>query len=90
MRTTLDLPDALFRQVKARAAVTGTTIKSLITRYIETGLRQPEKPRMPGKRSRLPVIKRRGKTSIPNVTSKLQAHLEEGEDLGKLGRSFGR
>ena len=91
MRTTLDLPDELFRQVRARAAVKGTTIKTLLTRYIENGLRQPEKPlTAAGKRSKLPVIKRRGKSVIPNLTPELQARLEEGEDVGKLRRSFGR
>ena len=91
MRTTLDLPDELLRQVKARAAVKGTTIKTLLTRYIENGLRQPEKPfAVGGKRSKLPVIKRRGKSAIPNLTPELQARLEESEDHGKLRRSFGR
>ena len=91
MRTTLDLPDELFRQVKARAAVNGTTIKTLVSRYIENGLRQPEKPlTMARQRSKLPVIKRRGKSVIPNLTPELQARLQKEEDVGKLRRSFGR
>ena len=91
MRTTLDLPDELFRQVKARAALKGTSIKTLLTRYIENGLHQPEKPpAAAGKRSKLPIIKRRGKSVIPNLTPELQARLEKGEDVGKLRRSFGR
>ena len=91
MRTTLELPDDLFRQVKARAAVKGTTIKALLHRYIENGLRQAEEPSsVPRQRSKLPVIKRRGKSVIPNLTPELRAHLEEEEDVGKLRRSFGR
>jgi hypothetical protein len=91
MRTTLDLPDELFRQVKAKAAVKGTTIKELLTRYVEIGLRQPDaSPSMPGKRSRLPVIKRASKTPIRNVTPELQARLDEEEDRAKLHRSLGR
>ena len=39
MRTTLELPDPLFREVKARAAQNGLTLKTLLTRYIELGLR---------------------------------------------------
>ncbi|MBV9401138.1 MAG: hypothetical protein JO062_24385 [Bryobacterales bacterium] len=35
MRTTIDLPDALFRKTKARAALQGTTIKALIVRALE-------------------------------------------------------
>ncbi len=44
MRTTLDLPDALLRQLKAKAALEGTTLKSLIRSVVERGLRAPEEP----------------------------------------------
>ena len=91
MRTTLDLPDELFRQVKARAAVKGTTLKELLTRYVESGLRQRDSPpSLAGKRSKLPVIKRRNRSAIPDVTPELQTKLEREDDLAKLRRSFGR
>ncbi len=35
MRTTIDLPDALFRKTKAAAALRGSTMKDLIVRAIE-------------------------------------------------------
>jgi hypothetical protein len=59
MRTTLDLPDDLFRQVKARAALEGASLKELLTRYIEFGLRQAhsnggQRPQ----RSPLPIIRK--------------------------------
>jgi hypothetical protein len=91
MRTTLDLPDDLFRQVKAKAALEGATLKAMLTRYIESGLRQPA--RLAGeldRRSTLPAIPKRGKKVIPNLSPELQARLEEEEDLAKLHRSFGR
>jgi hypothetical protein len=91
VRTTLDLPEGLFRQVKAKAALEGATLKEMLTRYIESGLRQPaqlEGP--PPRRSRLPSLPRRGKGVIPDLTPELQARLEEKEDLAKLHRSFGR
>lgn len=87
----MDLPDDLFRQVKAKAALEGATLKTLLTRYVESGVRQPG--RLAGecaRRSRLPVLPRRGKGVIPNLTPELQARLEEEEDLAKLRRSFGR
>jgi hypothetical protein len=91
MRTTLDLPDELFRQVKAKAALDGTKLKDLLTRYVESGLRQSAPPpRQSLKRSNLPIIKAQGGRAIPNLTSELQANLEEEEDLAKLRRSFGR
>lgn len=91
MRTTLDLPDELLRQLKAKAAMEGATLKKLLTRYLEAGLRQI--PQLSGgqrRRSDLPVIPRRGKRSIPNLTPELQARFEEAEDRAKLNRSFGR
>jgi hypothetical protein len=44
MRTTVDLPDELFRQLKARAALLGTTVKELLASYVENGLRQSSRP----------------------------------------------
>ena len=91
MRTTLDLPDDLFRRVKAKAALEGATLKETLARYIESGLRQPPAlGHQSSGRSQLPVIRRRGRTAVPNLTSELQARLEAAEDLAKLHRSFGR
>ncbi len=39
MRTTLDLPDPLFKAVKTRAVQEGVTLKDLLATYIESGLR---------------------------------------------------
>lgn len=38
MRTTLDLPDALFKEVKTRAIQEGVTLKELLATYIQAGL----------------------------------------------------
>ncbi len=89
MRTTLDLPDDLFRQVKAKAALEGTKLKDLLTRFVQSGLREPVRG-SPRRRSKVPAIKRRTKQPIPNLTSPRQSHLEEEEDLAKLSRSFRR
>ncbi|MEQ1911293.1 MAG: hypothetical protein ABMA15_20915 [Vicinamibacterales bacterium] len=90
MRTTLDLPDDLFRQLKVRAATKGSTVKDLLTRFVERGLRQPDDTEAPTRRrSPLPVIKR-GRGAIGNVTPQVQAGMDEDEDRAKLRRSFGR
>jgi hypothetical protein len=39
MRTTLDLPDALLRQLKARAALEGTSLRVLMLNVVERGLK---------------------------------------------------
>jgi hypothetical protein len=38
MKTTVELPDALFRQAKARAASSGVTLKSFLTEALEARL----------------------------------------------------
>ena len=42
MRTTLDLPDSLFKEVKIRAVQQGVKLKDLLAAYIEAGLRAPQ------------------------------------------------
>ena len=42
MRTSLDVPDPLFRHLKARAALEGTSLRELVLTLIERGLAQPE------------------------------------------------
>jgi len=38
MRTTIDLLEDIFREVKTRAVQQGTTLKNLISQFIESGL----------------------------------------------------
>lgn len=38
MRTTLDLPDALFKHLKARAALEGRTLRDLVVELVQKGL----------------------------------------------------
>jgi hypothetical protein len=88
MRTTLDLPDELFRQLKARAALLGTSVKTLLTSYVENGLRQTSRPTA-RRRSALPVIPR-GRKVVATVTADVMARMDDEEDRAKLRRSFGR
>ena len=47
MRTTLDLPDETFRQLKAQAALSGLKLKELVTQFIERGLAGGVMPPVP-------------------------------------------
>ena len=56
MRTTIELPDELFRQLKARAALDQVSLKDLITRWVERGLRDDDGiVTKPGARRPVPV-----------------------------------
>ncbi len=57
MRTTIDIPDPVYRRLKSRAASEGSSAKELILRGVEQVLRG--RPRRRGKRVKLPIIRSR-------------------------------
>jgi hypothetical protein len=85
MRTTIDLPDELFRQAKARAALDGTKLKDLITRFVEQGLRQGAQSATPlrRRRSELPVARAATGRTLPALTNaEIHRMLDEEEIAG--------
>lgn len=54
MRTTIDIPDALYRRLKARAAAEGKPAKTLILKAVEQAMDAPQKTK---KRIVIPVIR---------------------------------
>jgi hypothetical protein len=68
VRTTVDIPDAVYRRLKSRAAREGSSTKKLILRGVEKVLSEgPRKSK--GKRLKLPIIsaKRTGIIRIDNA-----------------------
>ena len=56
MRTTVDIPDDLYRELKSRAGREGTTVKQLILQGVQTAL-GPPKPLGNKSRLKLPLIR---------------------------------
>ncbi|HEY8710605.1 MAG TPA: hypothetical protein VIM34_21715 [Burkholderiaceae bacterium] len=57
MRTTIDLPDTLLRELKAKAAIEGTTLKQLVLTLVERGLQGSVEPASArSKKSALPAL----------------------------------
>lgn len=85
MRTTIDIPDSLFREVKTLAVQQGVPLKALVTRYIEQGLRSATTPPLVKKRRPLPAaIPRDPSTPMsPALSNRELAKLLEEVDLGK-------
>lgn len=54
MRTTVDIPDRLYRRLKARAAHEGISVKALVLRGVEREL-EPA-PARKGHRVKLPLV----------------------------------
>ena len=58
MRTTLDLPDDLLREIKVRAAREDRTIKDLVTELLRRGLAaEPDRSRTAEARVELPLVR---------------------------------
>lgn len=65
MRTTIDLPDPLYRQLKAHAALLGMPMKEVVLAFVERGLHAPleaAEPQPPARRE-LPTI--RAQAALP-------------------------
>jgi hypothetical protein len=67
MRTTVDIPDPIYRHLKAKAAREGRSVRELILRGTERELRAPVATGL--KRVRLPIIrsKRPGSLQLDNA-----------------------
>jgi hypothetical protein len=67
MRTTLDIPDPVYRILKSKAAQEGRSVKAIVLRSVENelGLRKKKT----GKRVKLPIVKskRPGWLNIDNA-----------------------
>ena len=57
MRTSVDIPEPVYRQMKVKAATEGTTIREIILQGIEMSLREKETPTRKSSRARFPVLK---------------------------------
>jgi hypothetical protein len=86
MRTTVDLPDDLYRRLKARAALGGLRVRELMTRYIEQGLRELPEQRSPAGRSALPVAVPPTGVPIAALSRAELARIDEDEELSRDAR----
>jgi hypothetical protein len=78
MRTSFDVPDALFRHLKAQAAVEGTTLRELLLRLIERGMASEASPApaataLPSVRLGAPMAVRRSRLSNAGLNELLDA-----------------
>jgi hypothetical protein len=85
MRTTIDIPDDLFRRAKAEAALQGVRLRDLI----ERGLRQVLSGSMQGTRPRrvaFPIVLSRDPGTLsPDSIRKVQDAARLDEDAGHAG-----
>jgi plasmid stability protein len=89
MRTTLDLPDPLLRELKSRAARNGQSLKSLLNEMIQRALVLPASPDV--EQTGLPVLRRLQEqapaaSASPAQTNAQLAEKELEKDIEKLRR----
>ncbi len=83
MRTTLDLPDPLFRELKASAARRGMKMKELLADFIENGLRNGKSTvGQSTVRSPLPIARRATGNAIRALDNSQIAKILDAEDAG--------
>lgn len=89
MRTTLDLPDPIFRDLKSRAAQQGLKLKELVQQYVVEGLRRGNNDEVvPPVRSPLPNFRPAMHVKIPSLTNaELNAILDE-EEIERYEKLF--
>jgi len=80
MRTTIELPEDLYRTLKARAGLNGITLRLLIQQLIELGLRTPRTESSSGRRMPPPVIIAPRGMTIPALSRQEIRQIEEEED----------
>lgn len=57
MRTTIDIPDQLFRHAKAAASLDGKSLKTFFTEALEAKVFGSEDGPKPGQRTQFPLVK---------------------------------
>jgi len=83
MRTTIDLPENLYRTLKARAGLSGITLRQLVQQLIEQGLRAPRNEPSGSRRFPPPVIIPPRGLPLPALSREEIRRIEEDEDEAK-------
>jgi hypothetical protein len=86
MRTTIDMPDALMRAAKARAADRGESLKDLVNRALAHELGLPSVPKRKTGRVTLPLIARDAAPEVLVTNDDIAAALEA-EDIERYSSS---
>ena len=86
MRTTIEMPDALMRAAKARAAEHGESLKDLVNRALAHELGLPSAPKRKTGRVALPLIARDAAPAVLITNDDIAAALEA-EDVDRYSAS---
>ena len=88
MKTTIEVPDELFRRAKAKAAMEGLRLRDLVVRGLQLALEEPEPTR---ERTVFPLIRsnRPARVTVEQVSAALVT-MDEEEDAQAVALSVRR
>ena len=91
MKTTLEIPNPLFKRVKAHAAMEGMKLKDVVASALGAYLTQPRSDSKKGnKRCPFPLIRGKVGPLMRQMDNKTVARLQEKDDFERHRRSIGR
>jgi hypothetical protein len=79
MKTTIEIPEKLFRQAKARAALDGLSLREFFLRGLQLALQSPTEP-VQHRRIAFPLVRSDGSSS-PLTDEMISAALNSDQDL---------
>ena len=80
MKTTLEIPDALFRKIKATAALDGKSLKDFVTDAVKEKLAQPARSRKEGWRAVFGKLPAKAAGEMRAITADAEFRKIEPED----------
>lgn len=83
MRTTLDLPDPLMREVKARAALEGLKFKEYFANLVQAALQRPVGSAAATQRSAVPVFNRAHAQPMPAMSNAQLSAIMDAQDAAR-------
>jgi hypothetical protein len=90
MKTTLEIPNPLFKRVKAHAAMEGLKLKDVVASALSDYLIRPRPPSGNGiKRCPFPLVRGKAGVLMNKMNNQAIAKLQEKDDLERHRRSFG-
>ena len=91
MKTTLEIPNPLFKKVKVQAAMEGLKLKDVVASALSAYLTRPRPPSKEAvKPCPFPLVRGKAGLLMKQMNSETIAELQEKEDFERHGRSFGR
>ena len=90
MKTTLEIPSPLFKQVKAHAAMEGLKLKDVVASALSAYLLRTPPATSGTKRCPFPLVRGKATNLMKQMSNETIAKLQEKDDFEGHRRSFGR